>query len=83
MRTVIIALFILLVAFPLRRPYFTHWRFTFPATFGASIGWIVGELLVGAGVPWWVAAWVIFCLFIFTGKAGRDFFEDVFPPNRT
>ena len=74
---------LLLIAGPLRRPFFSAWRFTVPATIGAVIGLVLGCLYIGFGAPWWmvIAGPLLFGFGL--GSAGREWLdENIKPPRR-
>jgi len=81
MKTLVVAVAILLMAFPLRGFFVREWRFTLPATGGGILGWVVAAQLDSLDfVPWWFHVWIIFLCWLTAGEGGKRYLEDLFPP---
>jgi len=77
-RLILIVAVILLFLGPLRRPFFSNWRFTIPLVISATVGFFLAVLFVSFGAPlFMLLLGPVISMFIL-GSALKDSFDKFF-----
>lgn len=84
MKWFILIIVLLVLLGPLRKrflfPLLVAWRTVVPVTAGFITGAIAAAVLVGAGAPAWLIIFGPVAGALIIGSAGRQWFQDNFPP---
>ncbi len=73
---VVLALYVVACAGPLRRPFFRQWRFTVPASLGGWVAFYLAGLMLPPGGPAWGRIFVALMVGLGGGAATKRWLDE-------